>query len=146
MTRRDEKWQEIYTGLKEYAMAMKHCFLECMIEPNALPEWEQVLLACVGRAVGLKRIDQLYEMVSDYPNSNRAVSDIRTSLNLAHIQEAEIIAAFTDQVKKRLLQAGAATQDIIYHFLIASKMFAEIGPNSIIRRSDRIISCTVAVL
>ena len=143
MSRKDDKWQEIYKGLQDYAMTMKNCFLECMVEPNALPEWEQVLLACVGRAVGLKRIDQLYEMVSDYPNSRRAVSDLKTSLNLAHIQETEIIAAFTDQVKRHLLQAGAATQDIIYHFLIASKMFAEIGPNSI-RRSDRIQSYTGA--
>ncbi|KAA8491063.1 Anaphase-promoting complex subunit 2 [Porphyridium purpureum] len=79
--------------------------------------------------VAQARIGQLFDLIVDYPTSAPALLDLREALAHSNMS-GELVSSFTDTLKKRLLHAGARTQDIIFQFVNILKVFSVLDPSS----------------
>lgn len=121
-----EKWSKLFSKLDAYTKGVHSAFLEHMVTSHDASKWPESLDVLVRITLKQKRFSQFFDMVAQFPKSQDAVSDIKECLKLGHSLETELMEEFSRQIHQRLLQAGAATRDIIQHFLNAANLLSQI--------------------
>jgi len=110
--------------------------------------------------LGTLRIEELFDIVVDYPDSLGAVKDLRMCLSddrQFSLRES-LVAKFTEQLRRRLLHPGARTADVISQYIGTIKTMRDLDPSGIVldlvsgpirkylRRRKDTIRCVVTML
>lgn len=105
--------------------------LELLLGRSEGQEMENRLLELGGDAIVDLRIQELFDIVVDYPNSTAALQDLRTSLKKSG-QRATAVSVFQQSCSRRLLQGGANTVDILSGYIATIKSFAILEPRGVL--------------
>ena len=84
--------------------------------------------------LGALRIEELFDIVVDYPDSLGAVKDLRMCLSDDRqygLQES-LVSSFTEQLRRRLLHPGARTADVISQYIGTIKTLRDLDPSGIV--------------
>ncbi|KAI3816668.1 hypothetical protein L1987_16371 [Smallanthus sonchifolius] len=73
------------------------------------------------------RIDKLFEIIVDYPDSAPAIEDLKQCLEYTG-QHSKLVDSFISALKYRLLTAGASTNDILHQYVSTIKALRTIDP------------------
>ncbi|KAI3696383.1 hypothetical protein L1987_79397 [Smallanthus sonchifolius] len=73
------------------------------------------------------RIDKLFEIIVDYPDSAPAIEDLKQCLEYTG-QHSKLVDSFIAALKYRLLTAGASTNDILHQYVSTIKALRTINP------------------
>ncbi|CAN8273048.1 unnamed protein product [Cochlearia groenlandica] len=73
------------------------------------------------------RIDKLFEIIVDYPESSPAMEDLKQCLEHTG-QHSKLVESFISSLKYRLLTAGASTNDILHQYVSTIKALRAIDP------------------
>lgn len=84
-------------------------------QDKALSSWAKRLQYYVYETVGSLRIGQFFNIVTDLPESQLALSDVRECLRHTH-SHARFISRFTAAINQRLLQPGGISMTNSPHF------------------------------
>ena len=106
------------------------------LQPGAAPgqarqqlqAWRARLEYALCSALGSLRADELFDIVVDFPDSMPAVMDLRACLESTSLA-ASLPVTFRAALRRRLLHAGAATADILTHYLHTIKALALLDPS-----------------
>lgn len=96
--------------------------------------WSEIraLLSDVGRdALVELRTTELFDIIVQYPESQAALLDLKACLNTAD-QRAKVVNVFQKSCKKRLLQGGATTVDIISCYISTIRAFCLLDPRGVL--------------
>lgn len=94
-------------------------------------EAEQHLTTPVYEVVQQQRVRNLFDLIIDYPESLPALEDLKACIK--HTKKyGMLIHDFSRSVTTRLLHPGAATSDIIQHYLSTIKVLKFIEPSGYI--------------
>ena len=98
-----------------------------LVPPN-MEIWKKRLKFFCYKTIATVRINDLFEIMVDYPDSHAAVLDIKKCVG--HIQCSNyLIKTVQDTFKERLLHPGANTDDIITQYSSAIKVFRFLDPS-----------------
>lgn len=86
-------------------------------------------LACYFLA--MLRIDELFDIIVDYPYSSIALEDLKRSMKLSPLRDY-LVNSFQQSCKTRLLHPGADTQDIISQYISTIKCFLILDPPGVL--------------
>ncbi|KAG4302353.1 hypothetical protein PCANB_001334 [Pneumocystis canis] len=86
-------------------------------------------LAC--HFLAMLRIDELFDIVVDYPYSSLALEDLKQSMKLSPLRDY-LVNSFQQSCKTRLLHPGADTQDIISQYISTIKCFLILDPPGVL--------------
>ncbi|RDX79028.1 Anaphase-promoting complex subunit 2, partial [Mucuna pruriens] len=73
------------------------------------------------------RIDKLFEIIVDYPESSPAIEDLKLCLEYTG-QHSKLVESFISALRYRLLTAGASTNDILHQYVSTIKALRTIDP------------------
>lgn len=73
------------------------------------------------------RIDKLFEIIVDYPDSSPAIEDLKQCLEYTG-QHSKLVESFISALRYRLLTAGASTNDILHQYVSTIKALRTIDP------------------
>ena len=105
--------------------------LSALARADAVSAWHARLEHALHMALGTLRISELFNIIVDYPDSQAALDDL--SACLEHTTLATTLGAtFSEALQRRLLHAGAATQDILTQYINTIKVLREIDPGGAI--------------
>ncbi|PSC76910.1 anaphase-promoting complex subunit 2 [Micractinium conductrix] len=93
----------------------------------ALAAWRARLGYYVYEAVGALRIDRLFDLVVDWPDSLPALEDLKECLSNTSLHR-RLVASFRRALVDRLLHPGAATADIIQQYVSAIRALEKLDP------------------
>lgn len=79
-------------------------------------EWESMLADVAFNAIVNLRIQELFDIIVDYPTSIPALNDLRSGISTPQLR-AKIVTAFQRACNSRLLHPGASTSDIILQYM-----------------------------
>ncbi len=85
----------------------------------------------VFEVVQEQRIDCLFDLVTEYPESLPALSDLKQCITRTR-EYGVLIEKFSDAIQSRLLHPGACTLDIIKHYISTIKVLKYIEPSGYI--------------
>lgn len=94
---------------------------------SLLQQWKSRLDYRVYETLGELRIQELFDIVTDFNNSTPAVRDLHECLQHTNLQR-RFVEVFRSALDHRLLQPAASTLDIIDHFVAMIKMLSEVDP------------------
>jgi len=94
--------------------------------------WKQRLTTAVQHAFVKIRLEEIFDLVADYPDSHPAVMELATILQLAHLHQ-ELGQALKTSLERRLIHPGATTSQIIDVYINAIKVLRIVDP------SDRLL-------
>lgn len=98
-----------------------------LVPPN-MEIWKKRLKFFCYKTIATVRINDLFEIMVDYPESHPAVLDIKKCL--AHVQCSYfLVKSVQDTFKERLLHPGANTEDIITQYSSAIKVLRFLDPS-----------------
>lgn len=127
-----ENWSRVLPVAENYMTTVILAFLEMYGDQTQLPKWKSRLFIYLHQFIGELRVSQLFDISVDHPSSIPAMEDIKDCLQANESSLHSIfIQEFSKQIKRRLLQAGASTRNIIDHFLNTAKMLSELDPSGI---------------
>ncbi|CCJ29128.1 unnamed protein product [Pneumocystis jirovecii] len=86
-------------------------------------------LAC--HFLAMLRIDELFDIIVDYPYSSVALGDLRQSMKFSPLRDY-LVNSFQQSCKTRLLHPGADTQDIISQYISTIKCFLILDPPGVL--------------
>lgn len=86
-------------------------------------------LAC--HFLAILRIDELFDIIVDYPYSSVALEDLKRSMKLSPLRDY-LVNSFQQSCKTRLLHPGADTQDIISQYISTIKCFLILDPPGVL--------------
>ncbi|KAG4304220.1 hypothetical protein PORY_002401 [Pneumocystis oryctolagi] len=86
-------------------------------------------LAC--HFLAMLRIDELFDIIVDYPYSSVALGDLKQSMKLSPLRDY-LVNSFQQSCKTRLLHPGADTQDIISQYISTIKCFLILDPPGVL--------------
>ncbi|OQS07323.1 anaphase-promoting complex subunit [Thraustotheca clavata] len=96
--------------------------MEIFCPTQAAMPYAEILSTHASHAFGLLRIEELFMMVKEYPDSSPAIADLTNCLAKTH-QHRELISSFRRALKTRLLQPGVGTSSIIDLYTRTIKTF-----------------------
>ncbi|KAI4373861.1 hypothetical protein MLD38_011927 [Melastoma candidum] len=76
------------------------------------------------------RIDKLFEIIVDYPESSPAIEDLKQCLEYTG-QHSKLVQSFISSLRYRLLTAGASTNDILHQYVSTIKALRTIDRTGI---------------
>ncbi|XP_057859859.1 anaphase-promoting complex subunit 2 isoform X2 [Cryptomeria japonica] len=76
------------------------------------------------------RIDQLFDIIIDYPESEDAIKDLKQCLDNTG-QHAKLVESFLSALRYRLLIAGASTNDILEQYVSTIKALRTMDPTGV---------------
>ncbi|XP_020521064.1 anaphase-promoting complex subunit 2 isoform X2 [Amborella trichopoda] len=76
------------------------------------------------------RIDKLFEIIVDYPDSCPAIEDLKHCLENTG-QHSKLVDSFISALRYRLLTAGASTNDILHQYVSTIKALRTIDPTGV---------------
>ena len=97
------------------------------VPPN-LDMWKKRLQFFCYKTIATVRINDLFEIMVDYPESQSAVMDIKTCLSEVQCNNY-LIKTVQDTFRERLLHPGANTEDIITQYSSAIKVLRFLDPS-----------------
>lgn len=111
--------KSITDRISSFAGVWNQSFLN-QIDDNELSKKELAML----------RISEIFDIVSDYPNSSYALQDLRQCIDLS--QRVHLVTAFTQACNKKVLNAGVDTNNIILCYISTIKSFLIIEPRGVL--------------
>ncbi|KAF0716225.1 Aste57867_2957 [Aphanomyces stellatus] len=94
-------------------------------------QYADTLQQHVYRAFGSLRIQELFEIVREYPESLAAIQDLAQCLDITH-QHAQLLTTFQAAIRSRVLQPGASTTSIIDVYTRTIKTFRVLDPRGLL--------------
>jgi anaphase-promoting complex subunit 2 len=83
----------------------------------AWSRWKRQMTNYVYRTLCELRTNSLFDLVIDYPESLPALQDLKQCLKNARDGYQKLVSVFGSAIRTRLLHPGAATTDIIHHYV-----------------------------
>ncbi|XP_074113852.1 anaphase promoting complex subunit morula [Cotesia typhae] len=77
------------------------------------------------------RIEQLFDIIIEYPDSQPAIDDLRLCLERTDLQKALVVNLQT-ALKNRLLHAGVNTPDVLTAYIAAIKALRQLDPTGVL--------------
>lgn len=109
--------------------------LETTIMPkktsDAIETFKQKLQHYMHETYTKVRIEQLFNIIIEYPNSLPAIFDLRTCLQRTDLRK-NLIETLQDAFKTRLLHPGVTTQDILTAYIAAIKVLRQLDPTGVL--------------
>ncbi|KAF6001926.1 Anaphase-promoting complex subunit 2 [Cyanidiococcus yangmingshanensis] len=101
--------------------------------------WEKRVLYFTHEALLHARLQDLFDIIVEFPASNPALVDIRECLEHTDAFE-EITQSLCNQLERRLLHPGASTSDILHHSVNTIQSLLQIEPHGFLlsRASKRL--------
>ena len=93
-----------------------------------LQEWYEGLMHFVYTYIGDLRTASLFDLVIDFPESLPALKDLRVCLKHTG-RHRHLASTFGNAVRGRLLHPGAATGDIIQHYVSTIRALQHVDPS-----------------
>lgn len=93
-----------------------------------LQEWYEGLMHFVYTYIGDLRTTSLFDLVIDFPESLPALKDLRVCLKHTG-RHRHLASTFGNAVRGRLLHPGAATGDIIQHYVSTIRALQHVDPS-----------------
>jgi len=123
----------LFDQVLEYKNRVILPWLEKLVGPSILQdEWCSRLDFAVSECFCLCRMEEIFEIVAEYPDSFIAVVELKKVLEITGMHQA-MARALKMALVKRLNHPGANTQQIIDVYINTIKVFREIDP------SDRLL-------
>ncbi|MEW5301063.1 MAG: hypothetical protein WDW36_003946 [Sanguina aurantia] len=91
-------------------------------------EWRLRLLYFAYETLGQLRIQELFDIVVDYPDSLPALKDTAACLSHTHLQST-FVSCFQSALRLRLLHAGASAGDIVTQYVATIRALREVDPS-----------------
>ena len=119
--------------------------------------WHARLEHALHTALGGMRIEELFDIIVDFPDSQPALSDLAACLEHTMLASS-LETSFGAALQRRLLHAGAATPDILTQYINTIKALRELDPQgallegvsgpvrAYLRRRKDTIRCVVTML
>ncbi|XP_046467554.1 anaphase-promoting complex subunit 2 [Neodiprion pinetum] len=77
------------------------------------------------------RIDQLFNIIIEYPESQPAIEDLRVGLERTDLRKT-LVESLQDALKTRLLHPGVNTPDILTAYIAAIKALRQLDPTGVL--------------
>ena len=91
-------------------------------------KWPEQLSLTVSKCFCLVRMEEMFDMVADYPDSHQAVVELSRVLHDSQMH-SELANALKSSLIKRLIHPGANTSQIIEMYINTIKVLREIDPS-----------------
>jgi anaphase-promoting complex subunit 2 len=126
--------ENLYPQVQEYQNTIVTPWLRDLVGPEALEvdHWDSRLDFCTAECYCLVRMDEIFDLVAEYPDSQAAVVELRTVLERTKMHHA-LGKALRQALVRRLNHPGANTSQIIDVYINTIKVLREIDP------SDRLL-------
>ncbi|KOB76226.1 Anaphase-promoting complex subunit 2 [Operophtera brumata] len=98
---------------------------------NAISKFRQKLSYFMHRSYTMLRIDQLFNIIIEYPDSLPAVEDIRIGLQMTDLRPT-LCKKLQSALETRLLHPGVNTPDILTAYISTIKALRYIDPSGVI--------------
>ncbi|XP_059648823.1 anaphase-promoting complex subunit 2 [Cornus florida] len=116
------------SGLKSpLALHPPSCYLGTDTPSEGLIRWQLRLEYFAYETLQDLRIDKLFEIIVDYPDSSPAIEDLKQCLEYTG-QHSKLVDSFISALRYRLLTAGASTNDILHQYVSTIKALRTIDP------------------
>jgi anaphase-promoting complex subunit 2 len=124
---------------------------------NAINTFKQKLSYFLYETYTRVRIDQLFNIVIEYPDSRAAIDDLRICLERTDLRKY-LIRSLQEALKTRLLHPGVSTPDILTAYIAAIKALRQLDPTGMLletitepikvylRRREDTVRCVVSGL
>eukprot|EP01025_Chloroclados_australasicus_P029595 TRINITY_DN29603_c1_g1_i3.p1 TRINITY_DN29603_c1_g1~~TRINITY_DN29603_c1_g1_i3.p1 ORF type:complete len:717 (+),score=104.41 TRINITY_DN29603_c1_g1_i3:320-2152(+) len=100
-------------------------------EEDTLQQWYDKMQFYVYEALAESRIQDMFDIVKDYPNSVPALQDFQRCLASTNLRD-KLVQTFRQAVFKRLLNAGTQTNLILEFYLNIIKCFRILDPSGLL--------------
>jgi hypothetical protein len=106
--------EKLYPQVQEYQNTIVTPWLRDLVGPKALEadHWDSRLDFCTAECYCLVRMDEIFDLVAEYPDSHAAVEELRTVLERTKMHHA-LGRALRQALVRRLNHPGATTSQII---------------------------------
>jgi anaphase-promoting complex subunit 2 len=118
--------------IMEWSTKVLHPWIQNLLGGDLITLWKPRLTAAVQHAFVRIRLDELFDLVADYPDSHPAVLELAAVLQQTHLHQ-ELGQALQTSLERRLIHPGAATSQIIDVYIHAIKVLRVVDP------SDRLL-------
>ncbi|XP_001605994.1 anaphase-promoting complex subunit 2 [Nasonia vitripennis] len=98
---------------------------------NAINTFKQKLSYFLYETYTRVRIEQLFNIIIEYPESRAAVDDLRICLERTDLRKY-LIRSLQDALKSRLLHPGVSTPDILTAYIAAIKVLRQLDPTGVL--------------
>ena len=98
---------------------------------NAINTFKQKLSYFLYETYTRIRIDQLFNIVIEYPDSQAAIDDLRICLERTNLRKY-LIRSLQEALKTRLLHPGVSTPDILTAYIAAIKALRQLDPTGVL--------------
>lgn len=115
----------IYSGGSSKSMS-----LDFKIQ-NAINTFKQKLCYFLYETYTRIRIDQLFNIVIDFPDSKPAIDDLRNCLERTDLRK-HLMLSLRKALKTRLLHPGVSTPDILTAYIAAIKALRQLDPTGVL--------------
>lgn len=119
------------SGLKSpLASCPSSCYPGIDIPSEGLIRWQLRLEYFAYETLQDLRIDKLFDIIVDYPDSSPAIDDLKQCLEYTG-QHSKLVDSFISALRYRLLTAGASTNDILHQYVSTIKALRTIDPTGV---------------
>ncbi|KAK4305032.1 hypothetical protein Pmani_023056 [Petrolisthes manimaculis] len=91
----------------------------------------QTYIAALYHTYTTTRIDQLFNIVIEYPESQPALEDIRDCLDRTHLRD-RLVSSLRSAIQTRLLHPGVNTTDVLHAYISAIKALRVLDPKGVL--------------
>ncbi|XP_044295686.1 anaphase-promoting complex subunit 2 [Varanus komodoensis] len=98
---------------------------------STLKRWRCHVQGFFYRLYASMRIEELFSIIRDFPESKPAVDDLKYCLERTN-QRQELLGSLKSALEMRLLHPGVSTSDIITFYIFAIKALRELDPSMVI--------------
>ncbi|CCG84833.1 protein of unknown function [Taphrina deformans PYCC 5710] len=96
-----------------------------------MPITEEQIQSLPEQGLAKLRIDELFDIIVDFPSSGAALEDLKQCLRSTEMR-AELVRKFKQQCQMRLLHPGANTPDIITVYISTIRAFLILDPPGVL--------------
>jgi anaphase-promoting complex subunit 2 len=117
--------ENMYAQVQSYKTIVVEPWLGDLVGLSALEQdnWSRRLDFCIAECYCLVRMDEIFELVAEYPDSHAAVIELRTVLELTKMHQ-QLGKALRESLIRRLNHPGANTSQIIDVYINTIKVGA----------------------
>ncbi|KAK9305145.1 hypothetical protein QLX08_003807 [Tetragonisca angustula] len=98
---------------------------------NAIDKFKQKLSHFLYETYTRFRIEQLFDIIIEYPDSQPAIDDLRICLERTDLRKV-LIESLQEALKTRLLHPGVNTPDIITAYIAAIRALRQLDPTGVL--------------
>lgn len=122
-----------------YSKSIQSRFLSAVsccedLEDDNSMTFQSQLENAVYNIVGSLRAERLFDLIVDYPESLSALLDLRRCL-VHSFSYNKLVQIFRQAIQARLLHPGAATSDIIHHYISTIRALRHVDPSGAVLKA-----------